>query len=106
MDAFIKQILHSLHNPENEALWLQRERMDELYALRRQDRFEQKFWNQFWHRWDYGRLKEAATQAFRDMLADNDMRCRTVQAPSNFEKVVAVDQYRYREALIYLLYDL
>lgn len=71
-------------------------RLYDLHDLRRENPDEKKFWNQFWYRWDYGKLEDARRQAGIDISHDPELRTFHVNY-GNFEKAVVSDIIRQVE---------
>lgn len=96
-------------NEEEEYLYDALNQIEFLYNHRRENKEEQKFWNQFWHSWDFYNLQNAYLQAFSDMFEDSYFSSVKNKAPirkeyyCNFEKVVSHDQYLYKKYLINIL---
>lgn len=90
---------------DNEFIWDTHSIINELYYLRRIDENEKRFWNQFWHSWNYPMLKEASKHAFRDIAADRSIKLNFVFNSPNFEKAVASDIFKFKQFIINTLYD-
>lgn len=76
------------------------DRLEELHKIRRENTIDQKFWNQFWHRWDFYKLRDAYQQAFKDMAADIYFKVNwefVGLSNGNFEKVVASDIHKFKD---------
>lgn len=81
--------------------------LEELYQIRRENHTEQIFWNQFWHEWDFPKLRDARKQAFDDMEDDESFHYinenRIVYR--NFERAVVLDHLRLRLHILILLHN-
>jgi hypothetical protein len=105
----LTRLQSALYSDEQESLYAQLDSIDELYKLRRCDIIEQRFWNDFWHKWNFPRLRDAYQQAFRDMADDPTIpsinRGEKLHTDSyrNFERAVSSDVFKFRRHLLSLL---
>lgn len=96
-----------LEQQEQDYLFTMLDNLEKLYQIRRENRTEQIFWNQFWHEWDFPKLRDARKQAFDDMEDDKYFHHikenRIVYR--NFEKAVVIDHLRLRLYILILLHN-
>lgn len=97
IDTIIR-VRSCLESQEQEYLFTLLDSLEEFYRLRRESRSEQIFWNQFWHTWDFPKLRDARQLAFEDMAADKYFTHvrENISIYRNFERAVVFDHYRCR----------